>query len=201
MARDDVREERRDSASRVGGRTSRLDVPRDAKRSLLPRRSYDPEALGRSSERIARWLGTGTFLVVMTVIIVAWVLWNVFGPQGTKWDLYPFIFLTLMLSLQASYSAPLILLAANRQEARDRVNLEQDREANARAHADMEFLAREMASLRMAIGEVATRDYVRSELRSLLAELEERTQADGSMPVEADGRKTGSHRVGRNLDA
>jgi uncharacterized membrane protein len=85
-----------------------------------------------------------------------------------------------MLSLQASYAAPLILLAANRQEARDRVNLEQDREANTRAHADMEYLAREMASLRMALGEVATRDYVRSELRSLLADLDERSQSPGA---------------------
>ncbi len=183
MARDEVR----DSTARTASRAPRLDVPRDTRRRLLPQRSYDPEALGRSSERIARFLGTGTFLVVMTVIIVAWVLWNIFGPEGTKWDVYPFIFLTLMLSLQASYSAPLILLAANRQEARDRVNLEQDREANARAHADMEFLAREMAALRMAIGEVATRDYVRSELSSLLAELEERAQADESEPGAGSG--------------
>ncbi|MBA2573674.1 MAG: DUF1003 domain-containing protein, partial [Nocardioidaceae bacterium] len=116
--------------------------------------------------------------------------WNTLGPDGTKWDEYPFIFLTLMLSLQASYSAPLILLAANRQEARDRVNLEQDREANARAHADMEFLAREMAALRMAIGEVTTRDFVRSELRSLLAELEERAQTDESEPDVADDPST-----------
>jgi uncharacterized membrane protein len=79
-----------------------------------------------------------------------------------------------MLSLQASYAAPLILLAQNRQEGRDRVNLEQDREANSRAHADMEFLAREMAALRMALGEVATRDYVRSELRALLTDLDQR---------------------------
>ena len=83
-----------------------------------------------------------------------------------QFDDYPFIFLTLMLSLQASYAAPLILLAQNRQEARDRVIAEQDRQADARAHADMEFLAREVASLRMAVGEVATRDFLRSELRS-----------------------------------
>ena len=94
-------------------------------------------------------------------------------PRTWKWDAYPFIFLTLMLSLQASYAAPLILLAQNRQEVRDKVVAEQDRQANGRAHADMEFLAREVASLRMAMGEVATRDYLRSELRALLAELEE----------------------------
>jgi uncharacterized membrane protein len=102
------------------------------------------------------------------------VLWNWLAPAGLRWDAYPFIFLTLILSLQASYAAPLILLAQNRQEQRDRVIAEQDRQANARAHADMEFLAREVAALRMAVGEVATRDYLRSELRSLLVELEER---------------------------
>src|SRR4051812_389870 len=167
MARDT--DERRDTGRRA---SSRLDVPRDARR-VVPRPSYDPEALGRFSERVARFLGTGAFLAWMTVVIVVWVAWNVWGPADTRWDDYPFIFLTLVLSLQASYSAPLILLAQNRQEGRDRVNYEQDREQTARAHADMEFLAREVAALRLAVGEVATRDYVRSELRSLLAELDE----------------------------
>src|SRR3954453_19057905 len=97
-------------------------------------------------------------------------------PGRFRFDAYPFIFLTLMLSLQASYAAPLILLAQNRQEDRDRVVAEQDRVAPPRAPPDMEFLAREMASLRMALGEVATRDYVRSELRSLLNDLEERME-------------------------
>ena len=92
-------------------------------------------------------------------------LWNVLAPDDLRFDEFPFIFLTLMLSLQASYAAPLILLAQNRQEYRDKVVAEQDRQANARAHADMEFLAREVASLRMSVGEVATRDFLRSELR------------------------------------
>jgi uncharacterized membrane protein len=113
----------------------------------------------------------------MTIVIVVWVLWNSLGPAQLRWDDYPFIFLTLMLSVQASYAAPLILLAQNRQEGRDRVNLEQDRETNARAHADMEFLAREVATLRMALGEVATRDFVRSELRALLADLDDRGES------------------------
>jgi uncharacterized membrane protein len=187
MARDESRDDRRETSRRPASRQRRLDVPRDTRRALMPKRpEYDPEALGRYSERIARFLGTGAFLVWMTVIIVAWVAWNFWGPGESRWDEYPFIFLTLMLSLQASYSAPLILLAQNRQEGRDRVNLEQDRDANARAHADMEFLAREVASLRLAIGEVATRDYVRSELRSLLAELDERAQAEDSDHDEAD---------------
>jgi uncharacterized membrane protein len=170
---EEVREERRHERRRQA--RARLDQPRDTRRVVLPRPSYDPEAFGRLSEQIARFLGTGRFLVYMTGFIVIWVVWNLFAPEETRWDVYPFIFLTLMLSLQASYAAPLILLAQNRQEARDRVNLEQDRDANARAHADMEFLAREVASLRMALGEVATRDYLRSELRSLLSELEQRS--------------------------
>jgi uncharacterized membrane protein len=194
VARDDrteeIREDRR--AERRRAARPRLDQPRDTRRVVLPRPSYDPEAFGRLSEQIARFLGTGRFLVYMTGFILIWVLWNVLAPADARWDTYPFIFLTLMLSLQASYAAPLILLAQNRQEARDRVNLEQDRDANARAHADMEFLAREVASLRMAVGEVATRDYLRSELRTLLAELDERSHpsptddsADGARSLEA----------------
>jgi uncharacterized membrane protein len=176
MARDDrseeLREERRDERRRQA--RARLDQPRDTRRVLLPRPSYDADAFGRLAEGIARFLGTGRFLVYMTVFIAVWVGWNALAPPEARWDTYPFIFLTLMLSLQASYAAPLILLAQNRQEARDRVNLEQDRDSNARARADMEFLAREVASLRMAVGEVATRDYLRSELRALLTELEDR---------------------------
>ena len=123
---------------------------------------------GVFAEQFARFMGTARFLIYMTAFVAIWVLWNTLAPEDLRWDDYPFIFLTLMLSLQASYAAPLILLAQNRQEQRDKVIAEQDRQANARAHADMEFLAREVASLRMAVGEVATRDYLRSELRALL---------------------------------
>ncbi|WP_083750839.1 DUF1003 domain-containing protein [Kribbella sp. ALI-6-A] len=156
----------------------RLDVPRELRRTLVRRRAYDADAFGRLSERIARFLGTGQFLVYMTATIVFWVLWNIFAPEHLRWDQYPFIFLTLALSLQASYAAPLILLAQNRQEARDRVQYERDRDVDARSRADMEFLAREMASLRMSVGEVATRDFLRSELRSLLAELDKDREDD-----------------------
>jgi uncharacterized membrane protein len=114
------------------------------------------------------------FIAWMTAVIIAWVLWNIFAPGDLRWDPYPFIFLTLMLSLQASYAAPLILLAQNRQDDRDRVNLEQDRKQNERSIADTEFLTREVAALRMGLGEVATRDWMRSELQDLLKELEER---------------------------
>ena len=157
---------------------ARLDVPRELRRTFVPRPTYDADAFGRLSERIARFLGTGQFLVYMTVTVLFWVGWNIFAPAGWRFDEYPFIFLTLALSLQASYAAPLILLAQNRQEARDRVQYERDREVDSRSRADMEFLAREMASLRTSIGEVATRDFIRSELRSLLADLDLRSRED-----------------------
>lgn len=151
---------------------ARLDLPRAPRRSLLP--EYDPEAFGRLSERVARFLGTGRFIVWMTLVIIVWVLWNIFAPKELRWDEYPFIFLTLMLSLQASYAAPLILLAQNRQDDRDRVNLEQDRKQNERSIADTEYLTREIAALRMGLGEVATRDWIRSEFQDLIKEMDER---------------------------
>jgi uncharacterized membrane protein len=160
-------------------RRVRLDTPRESRRQPLVRRpAYDPDTFGTFAEQFARFMGTARFLIYMTGFVAVWVLWNTLAPDDLDWDAYPFIFLTLMLSLQASYAAPLILLAQNRQEHRDKVIAEQDRQANARAHADMEFLAREVASLRMAVGEVATRDFLRSELRSLLGELEERQRED-----------------------
>jgi uncharacterized membrane protein len=156
-------------------RRTRLDTPRDVRRQLVRRPARDTDRFGIFAEQFARFMGTATFLIYMTAVVAFWLVWNVAAPESLRFDDYPFIFLTLILSLQASYAAPLILLAQNRQEARDRVVAEQDRQADARAHADMEFLAREVASLRMAVGEVATRDYLRSELRSLLSDLEERS--------------------------
>ena len=156
----------------------RLDTPREARRSLVRRPSYDSDAFGVFAEQFARFMGTARFLMYMTLFVLIWVAWNLLAPAGLRWDDYPFIFLTLMLSLQASYAAPLILLAQNRQETRDKIINERDRQANARAHADMEFLAREVASLRMSVGEVATRDFMRSELRSLLQDLDERARTE-----------------------
>ncbi|MDI3389283.1 DUF1003 domain-containing protein [Streptomyces sp. B-S-A8] len=161
----------------------RLDQPRPPRRKLLP--EYDPEAFGRLSEKIARFLGTGRFIVWMTVLIIVWVLWNVAGPAQLRFDEYPFIFLTLMLSLQASYAAPLILLAQNRQDDRDRVNLEQDRKQNERSMSDTEYLTREIAALRMGLGEVATRDWIRSELQDLVKDMDERFDV---FPPEQTGR-------------
>ena len=168
------REPLRETARERRERLARLDVPREQRR-LIRRPRFEDDTFGRFAERFARFMGTARFLLYMTAFVGVWLVWNLAAPGDMRWDDYPFIFLTLMLSLQASYAAPLILLAQNRQEDRDRVIGEGDRLANQRAHADMEFLAREMASLRMALGEVATRDYVRSELRTLLNEIEERS--------------------------
>ncbi|MEV6651317.1 DUF1003 domain-containing protein [Streptomyces sp. NPDC051219] len=150
----------------------RLDQPRAPRRSVWP--EYDPESFARFSEKIARFLGTGRFIVWMTLTIIVWVTWNVSAPERLRFDEFPFIFLTLMLSLQASYAAPLILLAQNRQDDRDRVNLEQDRKQNERSIADTEYLTREIAALRMGLGEVATRDWIRSEFQELIKEMDDR---------------------------
>lgn len=150
-------------------RNNGLDTPRETRRSL--RANYDPEAFGRLSERFARFLGTARFLVYMTVFVTAWIGWNTLAPESWRWDKYPFIFLTLILSLQASYAAPLILLAQNRQADRDRIALNEDRARGDRNIADTEYLTRELASLRIALGDVTTRDYVRSELQDVAKEI------------------------------
>ncbi len=176
-------------------RGPRLDVPLDTRRQLVRRPQMDSDTFGRFAETFARFMGTARFLLYMTMFVIVWLAFNWVAPGRMRFDGYPFIFLTLMLSLQASYAAPLILLAQNRQEDRDRVIGEQDRTANTRAHADMEFLAREMASIRMALGEVATRDYVRSELRSLVQELDEQRlggeDGDGPVPNAPEARGAG----------
>jgi uncharacterized membrane protein len=155
----------------------RLDQPRVVRRAIVPKPSYDADLFGRLSERIARFIGTGRFLVYMTVFVVVWLTWNIVaGPL--IFDDYPWVFLTLVLSLQASYAAPLILLAQNRQADRDRVQYEQDRDRAERNIADTDYLTRELAALRMAVGDLATRDFIRSELRSLLDDIDERRADD-----------------------
>jgi uncharacterized membrane protein len=149
----------------------RLDQPRNPSRITLPR--WDPETFGRLSEGIARFMGTARFLVYMTVFILAWIGWNTLAPAGMRFDPYTFTFLTLILSLQASYAAPLILLAQNRQADRDRLTMEEDRRRATAQKADTEYLAREIAALRIAMGEVATRDFLRSELSRLAEELDD----------------------------
>lgn len=163
-------------ARSIISRQSGLDTPRESRRSLRP--NYDPEVIGKLSERFARFLGTARFLVYMTVFVLSWVVWNTVAPSNLRFDDYPFIFLTLVLSLQASYAAPLILLAQNRQADRDRISLNEDRAQNARSIADTEYLTRELASLRIALGDVATKDFMRNELEDLLKDLRAKPESD-----------------------
>jgi uncharacterized membrane protein len=157
-----------------------LELPRDRQRRRLPVSVRTPtltqERFGVWSERFARFMGTAKFLIGMTVFVVAWLAWNTFAPTALQFDPRElnYTLLTLILSLQASYAAPLILLAQNRQTDRDRIFLEQDRTRDERNLADTEFLTREVAALRIALRETATRDFIRSELRELLDELNDR---------------------------
>jgi uncharacterized membrane protein len=144
----------------------RLDVPRGSAGSIGRFLRLNPDAVGQFAEAIARFLGTGRFLAVQTFIVVVWIGLNVFAVR-LRWDPYPFILLNLAFSTQAAYAAPLILLAQNRQTDRDRVQAEEDRARAASTRADTEYLARELAALRVAIGELATRDFIRSELSRL----------------------------------
>lgn len=118
-------------------------------------RNLDPDAFGRFSETIARTLGTGRFLVIQTVVVAFWISLNIFAVR-LRWDPYPFILLNLAFSTQAAYAAPLILLAQNRQDDRDRAQSQEDRDVNARTQADTEYLARELSSVRLTLADVVT---------------------------------------------
>ena len=170
-------------------RGPRIDQPLEP-RGLFTRPHYDPETFGRLSERFARFLGTARFIVYMTVFIIVWIAWNTWGPSAIRFDprVKNYTLLTLILSLQASYAAPLILLAQNRQDDRDRVALEEDRARAERTKADTEFLARELAALRLAVGEVVTRDFLRSELGRLTE------QRDQNPPESAAADRSASER-------
>lgn len=143
------------------------------KRSVIRMPTINQEVVGRVSERFARAMGTGAFLIGITVVVLIWITWNTLAPQSMQFDprALNFTLLTLLLSLQASYAAPLILLAQNRQDDRDRVKFEQDRQRAEQNLADTEYLAREVAALRLALEEVATKDQVRDEIRSAMSEL------------------------------
>jgi uncharacterized membrane protein len=174
----------------------RLDTPRTTRRRFSL--NVDAEAVGQFSESIARFLGTGRYLAWQTIIVIVWIALNLFAVS-LQWDPYPFILLNLAFSTQAAYAAPLILLAQNRQENRDRVALEEDRRRAERTKADTEYLARELATLRLAVGEVATRDYLRrelEELRDLLVELQPHAPTDGDAPSKSDGSERRSKRPG-----
>ena len=174
-----------------------LDTPLSGRQRILPKFSPNPDAFGQTTEGFARFMGTPQFLVYMTVFVVLWLTWNTFAPVEWQFDsrALGYTLLTLMLSLQASYAAPLLLLAQNRQDDRDRVSLQQDRQRAERNLSDTEYLTRELASLRIALREVATRDYVRAELRSLLEDLVEAQEELRSH----DASGQGSHESPREL--
>ena len=167
-----------------------LDQPYEPRRRVRPvRPEVDPERLGRLSERVARFIGSWRFIGYMTAFLIVWFAWNTLGPKELRFDPYAFLFMTLLLSLQASYAAPLILLAQNRQTDRDRVQYQQDRNRDERSVTDTEYLVREIAALRIALGDLATRDFVRSKLRDLLEELAEPGHAeDNADPSSATKR-------------
>ena len=148
-------------------RRADLTAPRQRRRIGV---HYDPEAFGQFSEAIARFLGTGRYLIFQTIVVAGWAIVNFFEPL--QFDGYPFIFLTLILSLQASYAAPLILLAQNRQEDRDREQTERDRQMAARTQADTEYLARELAGVRLALADVVTTADLQEQLEQISELLE-----------------------------
>src|ERR1700733_6830173 len=142
--------------------------------SGVPTPRVDSDAVGKFTESIARFFGTGSYLLIQTILVIVWIVLNI-TAVSLRWDPYPFILLNLAFSTQAAYAAPLILLAQNRQENRDRVALEEDRRRARETKADTEYLARELAALRLAIGDVAkTRDYLRREMEDLRVLLEGR---------------------------
>ncbi|HEY3734087.1 MAG TPA: DUF1003 domain-containing protein [Streptosporangiaceae bacterium] len=150
-----------------------------APRGTTPRMTgrYDADAFGRISETIARFLGTGRFLVGQSVLVVFWIGFNTFGLVH-HWDPYPFILLNLAFSTQAAYAAPLILLAQNRQDDRDRASVERDRVVAARTQSDTEFLARELAAVRLALADVVTIEDLGDRLGTLEKLITDRLPAD-----------------------
>jgi len=162
-------------------RSDSLDIPKGLRNRFVPRMG-GRDRVGRFSEGFARAMGTSYFLVGMTAFVVIWLAFNSYAPAGTQFDprRTNFTLLTLILSLQASYAAPLILLAQNRQDDRDRVQFEQDRQRAERNLADTEYLAREVVSLRLAVRELASKDFIRTELRALLEELDRERKPEGS---------------------
>src|SRR5690554_7029270 len=160
-----------------------LQEPKNLKQSRLPRFGRGQDRMGRFSEAFARSMGTPWFLVGMTVFCAVWITYNTIAPEELQFDprALNYTLLTLILSLQASYAAPMILLAQNRQDDRDRVQIEQDRQRAERNLNDTEYLAREVVALRLAMKDVPSKDFIRAELRALLEELERDKDAD---PVE-----------------
>jgi uncharacterized membrane protein len=160
-----------------------LTTPRQRRRLGV---HYDPDAFGQFSESVARFIGTARFLVYQSVFCVAWVIWNTFGPVDVRFDEWQFIGLTLLLSLQAAYAAPLILLAQNRQEERDRVQTELDRRVAERTQVDTEFLARELAGLRLGLSDVASSSELEEHLERIARAVERLADRLGALEVQSE---------------
>lgn len=171
---------------------NRFDAPLGSRKRFVPNLRVNPETFGRASEAFARAMGTGGFLIGMTIFVAIWLTWNTLAPQATQFDprSLNFTLLTLILSMQASYAAPLILLAQNRQDDRDRVQFEQDRQRAERNLADTEYLAREVVALRLAVKELATKDFIRDEIRDQLRDLIEELRNEDSAPTKPAAKKS-----------
>src|SRR5262245_669586 len=187
----------RNRADRNRADRNRLDQPREPRRLRLPH--VTGETFGHFAEAFARFMGTARFLAYMSIFVLLWILLNIVGIFGLRWDPYPFILLNLFFSTQASYAAPLILLAQNRQTDRDRLTMDEDRRRAAMQKADTEYLAREIASLRIALGEVATRDFLRAELGRLVEELDEAARRQRKLDRRQERPK--AKRAGRGAEA
>ena len=173
---------------------ARLESPKGLRTSVIPGRGRrtSRDRFGRFTEAIARGMGTPWFLIILSVFVLIWIAFNTYGPESLRFDsaAIGFTALTLILSLQASYAAPLILLAQNRQDDRDRVQIEQDRQRAERNLADTEYLAREVVALRLAMQDMASKDFIRSELRALLEELTAVDEREAAAPPAAAGSET-----------
>ena len=186
--RADRRSHRDGDSRRDATRSARI----DAEAAELEREPGD--RVGRAMETLARGMGTPAFLIVLTIFVAAWMVWNSMAPLEWRFDSADlgFTALTLMLSLQASYAAPMILLAQNRQDDRDRVGMQQDRQRAERNTADLEYLAREIVALRLLVNDMASKDFIRAELRGLLEDLEEIDDEDDD---DGDERPTAEQRA------
>jgi uncharacterized membrane protein len=183
-------------ASRLAERND-LSVPRGVTPRMGTR--YDADAFGRFSEAIARFLGTGRFLFGQTVLVIGWIVLNTIGLVN-HWDPYPFILLNLAFSTQAAYAAPLILLAQNRQDDRDRANIERDREVAARTQADTEFLARELASVRLALSDVVTTKDLEDSMERMAKLMADQLKGSPVTPVPPDGQRQARDGQARRAD-
>jgi uncharacterized membrane protein len=175
------------------GERADLSVPRGA--APMGTR-YDADAFGRMSEATARFLGTGRYLVGQTLFVIVWIILNTIGIIR-HWDPYPFILLNLAFSTQAAYAAPLILLAQNRQDDRDRANIDRDREVAARTQADTEYLARELAAVRLALDEVMTREDLEESLGRLAKLIASRDPATAASAAVSSPNGAGPGSTGR----